>query len=79
MKQFSALAGIGKRDYDYEAFWVVFPLVDPGGGKPLFPHGTREVELVVRIGRQEGRVAWQIPDSIHRRARTAPNRAEAGP
>jgi hypothetical protein len=70
LKEVSALAGIEKRDYAYEAFWVVFPLLDPETGDPLLPVETVEAELVVRIGLQEGRVSWRIPDSIHRRAQS---------
>lgn len=77
LKGVSALAGIEKRDYAYEAFWVVFPLRDPETGEPLFPPGAMEAELVVRIGLQEGRVAWRIPDSVRRRAQTLAGKPEA--
>lgn len=65
-----ALSGAFRRDYDYEVFWVVFPLVTETG-KPLFPESVVEAELVVRIYNKEGRVNWPVPESIRRRPRTA--------
>jgi len=51
-----ALAGVFRRDYAYEQFWVVFPTT----GNPTAEYlaaGAREAELVVRIGNKEGRVS----------------------
>lgn len=62
-----ALAGVFRRDYNYESFWLVFPLTRESG-EPLFPHGASEqAELVVRIYNKEGRVKWAIPESVKRR------------
>ena len=61
-----ALAGRLPRNYDYDRFWVVFPLHTPDGDA-LFDGATTEAELVVRIHDKEGRVSWRIPDSIRTR------------
>jgi hypothetical protein len=60
-----ALSGGFRRDYDYEVFWLEFPLVSESGAR-LFPPDTHEAELVIRIHDKEGRVTWPIPDSLRR-------------
>lgn len=60
-----ALAGTRRRDYDYDIFWMVFPLT-LADGTALFPAGVEEAELVVRIHEKEGRVRWRVPDSARR-------------
>lgn len=69
LRDVRALAGVFRRDYDYEAFWVVFPLTTETG-QPLFPATALEAELTVRIYNKEGRVKWTIPESIKSRTRT---------
>jgi hypothetical protein len=66
LRSVRALSGVFRRDYNYEVFWVVFPLSSEAG-KPLFPESAREAELVVRIYNKEGRVKWLVPDSIRRK------------
>ena len=60
------LAGVRRRNYDYDRFWVVFPLRHADGA-PLFDADTNEAELVVRIADREGRVKWPIPPSMKQR------------
>ena len=65
LRQMRALAGVFRRDYAYEQFWVVFPTT----GNPTAEYlaaGAREAELVVRIGNKEGRVSWPVPESVTR-------------
>jgi hypothetical protein len=54
LRDVKALAGVLRRNYDYDRFWVVFP----GGDAPYLQAGVTEVELVVRIHDKEGRVNW---------------------
>lgn len=68
LREIRGLSGTFRRDYDYEVFWVVFPPTSDGG-KPVFPTGVAEAELVVRIYNGEGRVKWSLPESIRRRSR----------
>ena len=63
LREVKALAGVLRRNYDYDRFWVVFPLKH-SDGKPLFASGDLYAELVVRIAGREGRVRWPIPSSI---------------
>ena len=63
LRDVKALAGVLRRNYDYDRFWVVFPLTHPDG-KPLFVAGDPQAELVVRIAGREGRVKWQIPPAL---------------
>lgn len=61
LRDVKALAGVLRRNYDYDRFWVVF---NPGNA--LFSEGDRSAELVVRIYDKEGRVNWPIPASMRR-------------
>jgi len=68
LKNTKALAGVFRRDYSYDVFWVVFPLVSDNGA-PVFADSVREIELLVGIHEKEGTVSWTIPESIRQRAR----------
>lgn len=70
LRKVQALQTIRQRNYDYERFWVVFPLVT-ADGDPLFGPDTPEAELIVRIYNREGTVVWPVPPSIHARALAA--------
>ncbi len=61
-RDFPALAGVEKRDYDFDVFWVGFPLRTTDGGF-LFD-GATEAEVVVRVASSEGRVRFAVPPSI---------------
>ncbi len=63
LREVKALAGVLRRNYDYDRFWVVFPLRHPDGA-PLFAQDATHAELVVRIADREGRVKWAIPASF---------------
>jgi hypothetical protein len=58
-----------RRNYDYDRFWVAFPLVGSDGA-PLVAEAAARATLVVRIHDKEGRVEWPVPSSIRQRART---------
>ncbi len=62
LRQIKGLSGIFERDYDYDVFWMVFPLIKDG--TPLFSENQTTAELIVRIYNKEGRVEWLIPKSI---------------
>ena len=70
LREVRALSGVFRRDYDYEVFWVVFPLRGETG-QPLVPDTASEAELVVKIYNNEGRVKWPVPESIRARWRAA--------
>jgi hypothetical protein len=63
LREVKALAGVLRRNYDYDRFWVVFPLKH-SDGKPLFTASDNQAELVVRIAGREGRVRWPVPSSL---------------
>ena len=65
LRGLKALSGVMRRDYDYDVFWVVFPLFENNAS--ALPPGTSEIELLVGIYGREGRVSWQIPESIKAR------------
>jgi hypothetical protein len=69
LRQMPALAGVLRRNYDYDRFWVAFPLVGSDGA-PLVAEAAARATLVVRIHDKEGRVEWPVPSSIRQRART---------
>lgn len=60
LEKMKALRGVYRRDYNYELFWVVFPLKNTKGTS-LFPSGTTQATLSVRISGKEGRVKFPIP------------------
>lgn len=62
LREVKALAGVLRRNYDYDRFWVVFPLESDDGA--LFGASERVVELVVRIYDKEGRVEWPVAPSV---------------
>ena len=63
LRTVKALSGVLRRNYDYDRFWVVFPLKD-ADGKPLLSSNDTTAELVVRIHDRQGRVKWPIPASL---------------
>ena len=58
-----AAAGVQRRNYDYDRFWVVFPLRREDG-VALFGPNTQEAELTVRIYDREGTVRWKVPPNV---------------
>lgn len=66
LRNLPALNGIERRDFAYDRFWMVFPLITDSGG-PLFSPDESEAELEVNIRGKKGHVTWQIPESIRLR------------
>jgi len=63
LRKVRVFQGVQQRNYDYERFWVAFPLLRDDG-KVLIGPDKNEVELVVRIYNREGNVTWVVPASI---------------
>jgi uncharacterized protein with von Willebrand factor type A (vWA) domain len=59
LREVRALTGTVKRNYDYDRFWLVFPLRREGA-IDLLQNDTAQLELVVRISGKEGRVRWPV-------------------
>lgn len=68
LRGMKALSGGARRDYSYDVFWVVFPLLTPEG-KPVLDERHQEAELSVRIYNKVGRVRWEIPTSVRGQVR----------
>jgi hypothetical protein len=66
LRNMKVLSGVFQRDYDYDVFWVVFPVVDEKGNA-LFAADVSRLELLVGIYKKEGRVIWNIPESIRQK------------
>lgn len=62
LRDVKALTGVLRRNYDYDRFWVSFPVAKDGA--PLFSETDRVAEVIVRIHEKEGRVEWPIPSSV---------------
>lgn len=60
LRELPAFQGVLRRNYDYDRFWVRFPMAH-ASGEPVLPRGTSHAELVVRIAGKEGRVKWPLP------------------
>ena len=54
--------GVLRRNYDYDRFWVAFPLKKDG--KSTIPTDAASVDLVVRIYDKEGRVSWPLTPAL---------------
>jgi hypothetical protein len=63
LREVTALAGVLRRNYDYDRFWVTFPLTGLTGTR-LFSSSDQTAVLVVRIYEKEGHVQWPIPASL---------------
>jgi hypothetical protein len=63
LRNVPALSGVFRRDYNYDVFWAVFPLITDAR-QPLFADAVTEAELVVQIHNKVGRVTWPVPASI---------------
>jgi hypothetical protein len=66
LRKVRALQGVRQRNYDYDRFWVVFPLVSDDG-EPTIAPDTKEIDLIVRIYNREGHVHWLVPESVRSR------------
>jgi hypothetical protein len=64
LRDVKALAGVLRRNYDYDRFWVVFPLKHDDG-EAVLPANFSEAQLTVRIYDREGTVRW--PAQVMRR------------
>lgn len=56
-------SGAFQRNYDYDRFWVVFPLTREDGSG-LVVSDTTHLELTIRVSGLEGRVRWPVPRSL---------------
>ena len=61
--------GLHGRNYEYDVFWVAFPLVD-ANKKALISPDVAEIQLVVGIYSSEGRISWKMSDSIREKIKT---------
>jgi hypothetical protein len=68
LRDVAALNGIERRNYDYDRFWVVFPLTGEGA-TPIFGDGAVEAELITRVYSQEEHTYWPISEGIRARPR----------
>lgn len=66
LRNVKALSGVARRDYAYDIFWVVFPLMDQNGS-PVWANVPGNIELVVGIYNKEGRVTWTVSEPLRRR------------
>jgi hypothetical protein len=71
LRSVKALQPIARRNYDYERFWVVFPL-KADNGEPLFSATDSHAELLVRIYDREGAVTWPIRADVRARLAEQP-------
>lgn len=58
--------GVAKRDYEYDVFWVIFPLVDKNK-RPILNDAVNSFELMVGIYKKEGKITWPISPSLRAR------------
>lgn len=63
-----ALAGVLRRNYDYDRFWVSFPLAG-ADGRAAVPADALQATLIVRIYEKEGHVEWRVPSAFREQVR----------
>jgi len=63
LRKTPALAGLFGRNYEYDVFWVVFPLVDEKK-IPLLPSDVAEIQLIVGVYDSEARISWKMSDIL---------------
>ena len=63
LREITAYKGVFTRDYDYDVFWVAFPLKDEEGNS-VWTNAPGEIELVVGIYNKEGRVTWKVSEPL---------------
>jgi hypothetical protein len=66
LRKMPALSGVYGRNYEYDVFWVTFPLVDEHK-KPLLAGDVQDIQLIVGIYSSEARISWKMPESIRER------------
>jgi len=64
--------GVFKRDYEYDVFWVRFPLLNEKK-KPVFDESASSMILTVGIYKSEARVSWPITPALRARIRGLAN------
>lgn len=67
LRKTAGLAGLHGRNYDYDVFWVVFPLVDEKTRAPLLSPDLAEIQLIVGIYNNEGRISWKMPAALRQK------------
>ena len=66
LRQFRALTTVAPRNYDYDVFWLVFPMKDREG-KGIWDTPPDTIEIVINIGEKHGRMCWRVNDSLRQR------------
>lgn len=66
LRNVKGLGGVFKRDYDYDQFWMTFPLKD-NNGKPFWESVPKELELSVGIYSKVGKVSWSVSEPLQKR------------
>lgn len=69
LRKVPSLSGLYGRNYEYDIFWVAFPLVD-AKKMALLPAEVAEIQLIVGIYASEARISWKMPESIRQKIRT---------
>jgi hypothetical protein len=63
LRRVKALAGVVRRDYAFDLFWVEFPLTN-ADGEPIWETVPPSLDLMVGIHEKQGRVRWPVTDSL---------------
>ena len=66
LRNMKVFRGVAKRDYEYDVFWVIFPLVDKNK-RPILNDAVNSFELMVGIYKKEGKITWPISPSLRAR------------
>jgi hypothetical protein len=66
LRQVKALAGVARRDYAYDIFWIVVPMTNRDG-ELIWEALPDTIELVVGIYNKEGRVTWPVTGPLRQR------------
>ncbi len=75
LRQVKALAGVSRRDYAYDIFWIEFPISNTDR-KLIWENLPDTIELVVGIYNKEGRVTWPVTEPLRQRLNSLKNKSD---
>lgn len=68
LRTVKAFSGVKRRDYEYDVFWVIFPLTNEKK-ESVLTDSMGSFEIMVGIYSKEGKTSWAIPPSLRERAK----------
>jgi len=68
LRTVKAFSGVKRRDYEYDVFWVIFPLTNEKN-EAVLTDSMGSFEILVGFYSKEGKTSWPISPSLRERVR----------